>query len=111
MGIMCAALLVKGAIDTGLAWYIILIYFLFSIIWAAHSFRLCPVQDGGIKGWGLVPDVLVGAFAGIFLATPALAVMALAVMKPTPDPGRTSLQQYLSCDSVRAWQKFVAIFP
>ena len=118
MGIMCAALLVKGAIDIGLAWYIIMIYCVFSVIWAAHSFRICPVQDGGIKGWGLVPDVLMGVFAGIFLAAPAFAVMITAEQPnltsnnfSTPDTGQASLQHYLSCDSVAHWQKFVAIFP
>ena len=118
MGIMCAALLVKGAIDMGLAWYIIIIYCVFLVIWAAASFRICPVQDGGIKGWGLVPDVLMGAFAGIFLAAPAFAVMMSAEQPTltsggfsTPDSGQTSLHEYLSCDSVAIWQKFVAIFP
>ena len=118
MGIMCAALLVKGAIDTGLAWYIIMIYCVFSVMWAAVSFRICPVQDGGIKGWGLVPDALMGAFAGIFLAAPAFAVMMSAEQPTltsngfsTPESGRTSLREYLTCDSVAAWQKFVASFP
>lgn len=118
MGIMCAALLIKGAIDAGLAWYIIIIYCVFSIIWAAASFKICPVQDGGIKGWGLVPDILMGAFAGIFLAAPAFAVMTTAEQPnltsggfSTPESGQTSLRDYLSCDSVAVWQKFVAIFP
>ena len=118
MGIMCAALLVKGAVDVGLAWYIIVVYCVFLVIWAAASFNICPVQDGGIKGWGVVPDVLMGAFAGIFLAAPAFAVMTSAEQPTftsdgtsTPASGQTSLRDYLSCDSVAAWQKFVAIFP
>ena len=109
MGIMCAALLIKGAIDTGLAWYIIVIYCVFSIIWAANSFKICPVQDGGIKGWGFVPDILMGAFAGIFLATPAFAVMMLAEQQD--QSGQASLGDYLSCNTVAGWRKFVAIFP
>ena len=118
MGVMCAALLVKGAIDTGLAWYFIVIYCVFSVIWAAGSFRICPVQDGGMKGWGLVPDILIGAFAGIFLAAPAFAVMMSAEQPTltsdgfsTPESGQRSLREYLTCDSVAPWQKFVAIFP
>lgn len=109
MGIMCAALLIKGAIDTGLAWYIIIIYCVFSILWAAASFKICPVQDGGIKGWGLVPDILMGAFAGVFLAAPAFAVMMTAEQQN--QSGRLSLGDYLSCNTVAVWQKFVAIFP
>ncbi|KAM0806011.1 hypothetical protein BDR22DRAFT_959025 [Usnea florida] len=114
MGIMCAALLVKGAIDLGLAWYIIIIYCVGLVIWAAASFRICPVQDCGIKGWGIVPDVLMGAFAGIFLAVPAFAVMQSAEQPTpfsTPESGQASLREYLSCDSVAVGQKFVAIFP
>ena len=118
MGIMCAALLVKGAIDMSLEWYIIVIYCIFSLIWAAASFSICPVQDGGIKGSGLIADVLMGAFAGVFLAAPAFAVMQTAEIPTlgaegfsTPESGLASLQSYLSCDSVAVWQKFVAIFP
>ena len=43
MGIMCAALLIKGAIDASLEWYIIMLYCIFSIIWAAASFQIGPV--------------------------------------------------------------------
>lgn len=118
MGIMCAALLIKGAIESSLGWYIVLIYCIFSVIWAAASFQICPVQDGGVKGHGLIPDVLMGAFAGIFLAAPAFAVMQTAEQPiltsggfSTPESGQASLQTYLSCDSVAVWQKFVAVFP
>ncbi|KAL9105908.1 MAG: hypothetical protein Q9187_008640 [Circinaria calcarea] len=118
MGIMCAALLIKGAVDTSLAWYGVMIYCVFLLIWTAASFTVLPIQDGGIKGLGIIADVLMGAFAGIFLAAPAFAVMMLAqrpTLTPggfsTPDSGLKSLQKYLSCDSVAVWQKFVAIFP
>ena len=114
MGIMCAALLIKGAIDASLEWYIIIIYCILSVIWAAASFLICPVQDGGMKGSGLILDILMGAFAGIILAAPAFAVMQRAE-KPdgflTPESGQASLNDYLSCESVAVWQKFVAIFP
>lgn len=118
MGIMCAALLIKGAIDASLEWYIIVIYCIFSVIWAVASFQICPVQDGGVKGFGLIPDVIMGAFAGIFLAAPAFAVMQTAEQPTlgsdgfsTPESGQASLNDYLSCESVAVWQKFVAIFP
>lgn len=85
------------------------------MIWAAASFQIGPVQDGGIKGLGLVADVLMGAFAGVFLAAPAFAVMMTAEQSTltsggfsTPETGQDS---YLSCESVAGWQKFVAIFP
>lgn len=120
MGVMCAALLIKSAIDAHLAWYFVLIYSIFCIIWAVASYRVCGIQDAGIKGFGLIGDVFMGAFAGIFLAAPAFAVMQTAEQPTldsdgfgfsTPQSGQASLKSYLSCDSVKAWQKFVAIFP
>ena len=119
MGIMCAALLIKGAIDLSIKLYFIIPYCIFLVIWAVASFRICPVRDGGIQGKGIFIDVLVGAFAGLFLAFPAFIVLQTGGEGPTltpngfvyPESGEASLQQYLSCDSVAAWQKFVAIFP
>ena len=122
MGLLCAALLIKGAIDLGLHWYFYVIYCVFCLIWAAGSFSICPVQDGGIKGFGIIGDVLMGAFAGVFVAAPAFAIMQTAQQPTivensgsysfsTPESGQASLKEYLSCDSVAAWQKFVAIFP
>lgn len=118
MGIMCAALLIKGAVDTSPPWYPIMIYCVGLIIWTAVSFRVYPVQDGEIKGFGIIVDVLMGVFAGIALAFPAFIVMRFAeqptltsVGFSTPDSGQASLQRYLSCNSVAVWRKFVAIFP
>ena len=82
------------------------------------SYRVCGIQDAGIKGFGLIGDVLMGAFAGILLAAPAFTVMQTAEQPTlgsdgfsTPESGQASLKSYLSCGSVKAWQKFVAIFP
>ncbi|KAK0508471.1 hypothetical protein JMJ35_008747 [Cladonia borealis] len=118
MGTMCATLLIKGAIDASLPWYVIMVYCFFAVVWAAFSYQICPVQDGAIRGYGLLGDILMGAFAGLFLAAPAFALMQWA-QAPTlgsdgfssPDSGPSSLHGYLSCDSVAVWQKFVAVFP
>ncbi len=118
MGIICVALLIKGAADLNLAWYFFVIYCVFMVIWTAASFAIWPVQDGGIKGSGIIPDVLMGAFAGLFLAAPAFDLMKSAEQPTltsggfsTPDSGQTSLKKYLACEDVAVWQKFVAIFP
>jgi len=118
MGIICVALLIKGAVDLNLAWDVFVIYCVFVLIWTAANFALCPVQDGGIKGFGIIPDVLMGAFAGLFLAAPAFDLMQSAEQPTltsggfsTPDSGQTSLKKYLACEDVAVWQKFVAIFP
>ena len=118
MGVMCATLLIKGAIDASVPWYVMMVYCFFALVWAAVSCQICPVQDGGIRGWGLLGDTLMGAFAGLFLAAPAFALMQSAE-QPTldsngfsyPDSGPSSLHGYLSCESVAVWRKFVAVFP
>ena len=75
MGAMCVALLVKGAIDLPVPVSVYPVYCIFMLIWTFPSFRICPVQDGRIKGFGIVLDLLVGAFAGAGLAFPAFVVM------------------------------------
>lgn len=118
MGAMCLALLIKGAIDQDLGWYFILNYCVFCVIWTAASFRITPVDDGSIKGFGFIPNVLMGAYAGVFLAGPAFAVMKTAEFPTlnrsgfdTPESGSTSLHEYLLCESVPVWQKMAAILP
>lgn len=118
MALMSAALLIKAAIDLKLKWFFIVGYCVFSVIWAVASFSICPIQDGGIRGMGIIPDLFMGAFAGVFLAFPAFIVMR-DVESPTlgdhgfdtPESGSASLQDYLSCGSVEVWQKMVAVLP
>ena len=114
MGAMCLALLVKGALDLNLKWYFILIYCVFCVIWAAVSFTQIPVEDGGIKGAGIILDVLMGAFAGIFLAAPAFIVwrnVAFAADYGNMSDSGSSLNEYLSCESVAVWKKMTAVLP
>ena len=116
---MCAALLIKGVIEAHLACYFVLICSVFCIIWVVGSYRVCGIQDAGIKGFSLIRDVLMNAFAGMFLAAPAFAARQTAEQPTldsdgfdfsTPQSGQASLRSYLSCDFVKAWQKFVASF-
>lgn len=115
MGAICLALLVKGALDLNLKWYFILIYCVFCVIWAAVSFTQIPVEDGGIKGAGIILDVLMGAFAGIFLAAPAFVVWRdlkfAADHSNTSQSGSATLNEYLSCQSVAVWKKMTAVLP
>ena len=122
MGIISAMLLIKGAIDVHAPAYAIapfsVAYAFFTVVWAVISYKVCPVRDGKMKGFGLVVDILCGLFAGIFLAAPAFGLL-LASSQPTlgdddfvyPESGFSSLKDYISCSSVASWQKFVAIFP
>ena len=118
MGAMCAALLIKGALELHLKWYFFVLYCVFMVIWAAVSFTFIPVQDGGVKGAGIILDVLMGAFAGVILAAPAFFIMRSAEQPTlsgdgfsTPESGQASLNHYLSCDSVAVWRKVAAILP
>ncbi|CAF9929090.1 MAG: hypothetical protein HETSPECPRED_007283 [Heterodermia speciosa] len=120
MGAMCAALLIKGALDLNLKWFFFVIYCVFMVIWAAGSFAFIPVQDGGVKGAGIILDVLMGAFAGVILAAPAFFVMRNAEQPTlsmdgfgfsTPESGQASLNDYLSCESVAVWRKIAAVLP
>ncbi|CAF9916114.1 hypothetical protein IMSHALPRED_002980 [Imshaugia aleurites] len=69
---MCAALLMEGAIDTNVAWYLIMIHYIFLLTWAAASFCGYLVEDSIIRGRRLIVDIPVGAFAGFLPAAPAL---------------------------------------
>ena len=118
MGIMCLSLLIRGAIDLQVPVFAYVVYCIFMVIWTAGSYAFTPVQDGGLKGYGIILDLLMGAFAGVFLAAPAFGVMQSAEFPSLgsdgfvyPESGSASLKEYLSCDGVATWQKFVAIFP
>ncbi|KAL8783721.1 MAG: hypothetical protein Q9195_009294 [Heterodermia aff. obscurata] len=118
MGALCAALLIKGALDLNLKWYFFVIYCVFMVIWAAVSFKFIPVQDGGVAGAGIILDVLMGAFAGVFLAAPAFFIMKNEEQPTlsldgfsTPKSGQASLHDYLGCESVAVWRKVAAVLP
>ena len=88
----------------------------FKVLYLYPSCRL-PFSPS-LLSWFSLFVVLTGAFTGILLAAPAFAVMTTAEQPSltsggvsTPESGQTSLRNYLSCDSVAVWQKFVAIFP
>ena len=110
MGAMCAVLLIKGATELNLKWYFFLVYCVFMVIWAAGSFVFIRVQDGGVKGAGIIVDVLMGAFAGVILAFPAFIIMKNAE-SPDKESGQASLNAYLSCESVAVWRKMAAVLP
>ncbi|KAL6716054.1 hypothetical protein ACLMJK_007016 [Lecanora helva] len=108
MGAICAALLIKGAIKMHVAASVIAPYCIFAVIWAVASFRIVPVRDAGIKEWGIILDVLVGAFAGLFVAFIAFGLMTFT---DDPESVSKSLNDYLASEDMEVWQKFVAIFP
>lgn len=115
MGVICAVLLIKAVIDLKLQWFIVLIYCVSMVIWTAGSFAVRPPRDHSISGFGIVVDVLVGAFAGVTLAASAIAIWQSAKFDADYGSGSPehllSLGQYLSCEGLPVWRKFTAIFP
>jgi len=91
------------------------VYIFFALIWMAVSFAILPMRDGGRKGagkihWaGYLIDMLVGAFAGIFLAAPAIALYSGATFR-SGSSGSADLGEYLSCET-EIWKKVAAVLP
>jgi hypothetical protein len=91
------------------------VYVLFALIWMAASFAVMPMRDGGRKGagkthWaGYIFDVGMGAFAGVFLAAPAIMVFSGATFR-NRSSGVSDLGAYLSCES-EIWRKLAAVAP
>ncbi|MCJ1312561.1 hypothetical protein MMC25_006235 [Agyrium rufum] len=114
----CMLLLVQGALELGLQWWFYLIYAVFSVLWAAASFKQVPVINGSRKGSNIVVNVLVGAFAGLFVSAPAFAIWQSAKFQVQADelfgdlgPGGLSLSEFLRCEGASGWAKFSAILP
>ena len=91
------------------------IYVLFALVWMFGSFAMLPMRDGGRKGagkthWaGYLLDVGVGAFAGVFLAAPAIALY-VRNSSGFGGSGMEDLADYLSCEE-EVWRKIAAILP
>lgn len=108
LGVLCAMLLINGLIAWPVSWLLIALYCVLLVLATMLSFIYCPVQEGDIPNSGRLFGTVVGAFVGLVVALPAIGVYATA---PAAGSGEVSLQQYISCDSVATWRKFVAIFP
>lgn len=125
-GIICGTLLIWGVVElrqntdpffaSSFPWPLVVIYPIFSLIWAWASFRIVPSMDGGRKRasqhhWaGYFVDVGMGIFAGLFLAAPAFALYMSSADPGDGDQGYKDLGGYLSCEA-QGWRKFAAIFP
>ncbi|CZR63522.1 uncharacterized protein PAC_13419 [Phialocephala subalpina] len=125
-GVLCGALLIWGVVEarsqtdpffaSSFPWPFVGIYPIFSLIWAWGSFKIVPMMDGGRKRaaqshWaGYFLDIGMGAFAGLFVATPAFALYFSNAIPGQDDSGAKDLGNFLSCEAP-TWQKFSAIFP
>jgi hypothetical protein len=115
LGIESTALLIHGALNVSFTPIPLLVaYPIFSVIWAYVSWRFLPPIDGAWPGKNIVIDVLVGAFAGLFVTAPAFALWQSS--KFDADIGGTSesglsLGEFLGCESATVLQKFAAVMP
>lgn len=124
-GSICVFLLVQGALDlvknsTGFPIPFLFIYPVFSLVWMFGSFAIVPTRDGGRKRFaqvhwaGIIVDVGVGAFAGLFLAAPSFALYSSAQFDSEvgghSGNGMSDLTDYLRCET-QVWKKFVAVSP
>jgi hypothetical protein len=117
LGIESAVLLLRGALNIdSLPIFVYVIIPLFSIIWAAASWKFLPPIDGARPGINIFADVLMGAFAGIFVSAPAFILWQSEkfegdhMLSGTPESGM-GLGEFLNCEGASILQKFAAIMP
>ncbi|KAK1828668.1 hypothetical protein QBC39DRAFT_312743 [Podospora conica] len=126
-GVFCGLLLGQGVVDLGgktgqgreggfpsIVVIAVPVYLLFAAIWAMGSCLVLPMRDGGRREenklgvFGYLRDVGAGAFAGIFLAWPAVMLYFGAL--GGGQGGAQDLRVYLSCES-QVWRKMAAVLP
>ncbi|KAF2680425.1 hypothetical protein K458DRAFT_373734 [Lentithecium fluviatile CBS 122367] len=125
LGVEATILLIHGALHIDMKPIPLLVaYPIFAIIWATASWKFLPPIDGARPGMNIFADVLMGAFAGLFVAGPAFGLWKseefnnlvrekaghMGMGYGTPGSG-TSLGDFLSCESASFWEKFAAIMP
>ena len=117
LGIEAAVLLILGALHIdSMPIPLFVIYPIFALIWAAASWKLIPPIDGGRPGKNIFLDVLMGAFAGIFVAAPAFGLWQSRKFDADTGFGGyhetgLNLGDYLNCESASVLDKFAAIMP
>lgn len=84
-------MLVLGVLNLSVPIPLLVIYPIFSIIWACGSWLVLPPRDGAMPKFNIVAGVLMGAFAGLFVAAPAFALF----QDSTFDRGSARIQGYL----------------
>jgi hypothetical protein len=118
LGIEAAILLIHGATHADVPIPIYVLYPIFATIWGVASWGFLPPIDGDRPGLHIVADVLMGVFAGLFLAGPAFALWRKAefdaevanMWGQAPAEGM-GLGEFLRCEGVGFWRGFAAVMP
>jgi hypothetical protein len=128
LGTEATILLIKGILHLDFTPIPLLIaYPIFSIVWAAGSWKFLPPIDAARPGMNIFADVAMGCFAGIFCAAPAFGLWMRAKhdedwAKTTSEMGfggvgagsvssGLNLGDYLQCQGVTALERFAAVMP
>jgi hypothetical protein len=109
LGILSTIMLIVAVRQMPIPIFFIPIYVIFSTIWMVASFGMVPPFDGGMSPNSIpsfAAGLAIGIFGGAFTSAPAFGSMGMAAS--TPGVG---LEEYLKCEGVNVWEKFVAIFP
>ncbi|KAF2002590.1 hypothetical protein P154DRAFT_593587 [Amniculicola lignicola CBS 123094] len=119
LGAEAMLLLIHGALksDSSIPIPLLVIYPIFSIIWAIASWHILPPIDGARPGVNIFADVFMGAFAGVFVAAPAFALWqnknfdanSARMMYGTSESG-LSLREFLKCQGPSFLEKFAASY-
>jgi len=122
LGAEATALLVRGALNASFASKATIVMFIaypaISMFWAWISWKRLPPIDGARPGVNIFADVLMGAFAGIFVAAPAFILWRSSAwnteidrkMHGSPESGM-DLSSFLSCQGASVLEKFAAVMP
>ncbi|KAF2994934.1 hypothetical protein E8E13_001627 [Curvularia kusanoi] len=118
LGVEAAVLLIHGAAQMESPPIpLVGLYPIGCVIWAAGSWVFLPPVDGG-RPSGVVAGLLMGAFAGLFVAAPAFGMWQSAQfdervgeMMGQDGPEGLSLGEFLGCESASVWAKFAAVMP
>jgi hypothetical protein len=117
LGVESAVLLLRGALNIdSIPIFVYVVIPFFSIVWAAVSWKILPPIDGARPGINIVADILMGAFAGIFVSAPAIILWQSEQFERDHMLSETStsgmgLSEFLSCESASILEKFAAIMP
>lgn len=128
LGCEVLALLIRGAMNWSDAPIpLVVMYAIFSFVWAFGSWAFLPPVDGARPGINIFVDVAMGAFAGVFVAAPAFALWKNAQFEARTGFSKhgqghgfgngqsyesgLSLGDYLNCQGASVMEKFAAVMP
>lgn len=109
LGVVSTILLVLGAVQVQLQWFMYLVYMLFVCVWTGVSYGLIAPGDrstGSDRVQEYLKGFVMGCFACLWVAAPAFNVYRDSEKTPG-----LNLAAYLACEPEALWRKCVAVLP